>query len=65
MLKLCARLRKTEKDGGFAAIGSFCDRIRLGRTNLFYQHFARVSSSEKAALGSVKTFLGDRENCHR
>ena len=65
MLKLCARLRKTEKDRGFAAIGSFCDRIRLGRTNLFYPHFARVRSNEKAALGSVKTFLGDRENCLR
>ncbi len=31
----------------------------------FYQHFALVRSSEKAALGSVKTFLGDRENCLR
>lgn len=31
----------------------------------FYQHFARVSSSEKAALGGVQTFLGDRKNCHR
>ena len=65
MLKLCARLGKTGKDGGFAAIGSFYDRIQPGLTSLFYPHFARVSSSEKAALGSVKTFLGDRENCLR